>query len=369
MSFRLKGDGDLMVLDNSPRTLAGVTAGVLLAMLAVAGASAQPAARGAAREPPPPIIQGSPCLAGVALLCEWTSGETEFITRNEDRNPRVRDQVRGLSSSVTQTFSIGQEWTTTIEATGDWIIAPIAVRFGYTRGRATSVTRQISINGTRCRNWDVVETESWLVGRARRVWTNNRTKEKRMNETPIAVLRFKTLSAVPVGCSAPAIRPDEANRASADVPPAPPAAPNAYPRPAAPQPAVLAPVAPAPEPVAPPPPAPPPPAPAAAAPPPAAPREPGAIIFLRQPGNVDLARNFPERALARQREGQASLHCTVRADGGADCVVRGEYPEGWGFGDAALAIARRFQIAPQLSDGGPSAGRTFDRTYRWAIAQ
>ncbi|THD65043.1 TonB family protein [Phenylobacterium sp.] len=79
--------------------------------------------------------------------------------------------------------------------------------------------------------------------------------------------------------------------------------------------------------------------------------------WIEKPTGADFAEFYPKAALASNTEGRATLHCNVVATGGlADCEVNGEAPLGQGFGDAALAMAAKFQMKPQTRDGAPTSG-------------
>lgn len=78
--------------------------------------------------------------------------------------------------------------------------------------------------------------------------------------------------------------------------------------------------------------------------------------WLNKPSGATVARFYPERALDRGRGGKVVLDCLVGLDGRLTCTVASEDPERWGFGAAALRIAKEFRMAPQLEDGQPTAG-------------
>lgn len=78
--------------------------------------------------------------------------------------------------------------------------------------------------------------------------------------------------------------------------------------------------------------------------------------WLNKPSGATVARFYPERALDRGRSGKVVLDCLVGLDGRLACAVASEEPERWGFGAAALRIAKEFRMAPQLEDGQPTAG-------------
>ncbi len=71
--------------------------------------------------------------------------------------------------------------------------------------------------------------------------------------------------------------------------------------------------------------------------------------WLRQPR--DLARYYPPRPLARNISGQVVLDCLVDTNGALNCLVVSETPTNWGFGDAALRIARDYRMVPAMRDG------------------
>lgn len=79
-------------------------------------------------------------------------------------------------------------------------------------------------------------------------------------------------------------------------------------------------------------------------------------IWASTPSARRLSTLYPQRALDRGREGEASLQCTVLENGRLDCVPVSETPERAGFGTAAVRVARTFRHAPQLADGSDAAG-------------
>jgi len=79
--------------------------------------------------------------------------------------------------------------------------------------------------------------------------------------------------------------------------------------------------------------------------------------IITKPTNAQIQAAYPERALANQIEGGAAIDCIVDQDGKLErCQVAGEFPSGFGFGQAALDIAGDFTMKPRLLDGDPVSG-------------
>ena len=79
-------------------------------------------------------------------------------------------------------------------------------------------------------------------------------------------------------------------------------------------------------------------------------------VWIRTPSTRRLSTYYPERALERGREGEASIYCTIQQGGALDCVPVSETPAHAGFGTAAVHVARAFRHAPQRADGSAAAG-------------
>jgi protein TonB len=82
-----------------------------------------------------------------------------------------------------------------------------------------------------------------------------------------------------------------------------------------------------------------------------APRRP---VWTRTPSARRLEALYPARALEREREGEATLHCTVAERGALDCVRAEETPGG--FGTAAMRVARTLRHAETFADGSDATG-------------
>lgn len=69
--------------------------------------------------------------------------------------------------------------------------------------------------------------------------------------------------------------------------------------------------------------------------------------WAERPSGADAARLFPHRALEDRVSGRAVIGCRVTDDGRLEaCRVEEEEPEGYGFGESALAMADRFRMTP-----------------------
>jgi TonB family protein len=74
--------------------------------------------------------------------------------------------------------------------------------------------------------------------------------------------------------------------------------------------------------------------------------------FTEIPSAVEMARHYPKSALRQRLGGNAVLHCEITLQGLlSDCRVLSENPPSLGFGDAALALAPNFRVAPRIVDG------------------
>jgi protein TonB len=77
--------------------------------------------------------------------------------------------------------------------------------------------------------------------------------------------------------------------------------------------------------------------------------------WVRRPSGLTVY--YPRRALNRGIEGEAALTCVVSVTGHLDCAVVSETPTGWGFGEAAIRIARDHRMVPAMRDGIAVEGR------------
>ena len=70
-----------------------------------------------------------------------------------------------------------------------------------------------------------------------------------------------------------------------------------------------------------------------------------------------MATYYPDRASRMSVSGHATMECTVTASGAVSgCSVIAENPPDYGFGEAALRLAKLFKMRPMSRDGVPVEG-------------
>jgi TonB family protein len=90
---------------------------------------------------------------------------------------------------------------------------------------------------------------------------------------------------------------------------------------------------------------------------PAVAQAPGKSAWYGAPTAADVRAAYPARALAARLGGAATLSCDIAVTGRLTaCVVVSETPRGYGFGAAALSLAGKFAMEPELKAGKPVAG-------------
>ena len=103
------------------------------------------------------------------------------------------------------------------------------------------------------------------------------------------------------------------------------------------------------------------------APPQVAPPPPPRPSVIRNPSwSRQPTVEYPERAQSRGIErGRVGVECLVNPNGSmSDCRITSEDPPGVGFGQAALAGARRARVSPREVDGAAVGARvTFNMTF------
>jgi TonB family protein len=90
------------------------------------------------------------------------------------------------------------------------------------------------------------------------------------------------------------------------------------------------------------------------------------LVWIERPSPADFAANLPPRARADHIEGRATLDCIVDGEGRVACTVFSEEPRGYGFGEAALRLSRKFRMAPQTSAGAATAGGKVHIPLHWS---
>lgn len=90
--------------------------------------------------------------------------------------------------------------------------------------------------------------------------------------------------------------------------------------------------------------------------------------WAQRPDGHQFWRHYPTRAMDIGQSGMVILHCTVLADYALDCSAVYEGPEGWGFAEAALRIARSFRVLAQGPDSADTVGQTVRMPIRFRTA-
>ncbi len=88
------------------------------------------------------------------------------------------------------------------------------------------------------------------------------------------------------------------------------------------------------------------------------PNSPGSTLVWRaKPSADDMATYYPPKARRAERGGWAVIECQTLATGDMkDCLVLGESPKDFGFGDAALKLSAKFKLDPAKNDPATLAG-------------
>lgn len=81
---------------------------------------------------------------------------------------------------------------------------------------------------------------------------------------------------------------------------------------------------------------------------------PARPVWASVPSQRRLTSLYPDRALARGREGEARLQCTVLEGGSLDCARVEETANSFGY--AAMRVARTLRHAPTREDGASAVG-------------
>jgi periplasmic protein TonB len=87
----------------------------------------------------------------------------------------------------------------------------------------------------------------------------------------------------------------------------------------------------------------------------------------RSPTAADIRRVYPQVALDAGIEARVILLCTVQASRDLACTVDSEGTTGYGFGQAALSVARLFRVKPAEPDAPTAVGRMVRVPIRFAV--
>lgn len=87
--------------------------------------------------------------------------------------------------------------------------------------------------------------------------------------------------------------------------------------------------------------------------------------WIGQPDPAAFRANYPDEAVTQQVEGQATIECLVRLDTTLTCTAINEAPLGWGFGAAAIEIAKTFRVRPARRNGRDIEGGRVRRTIHF----
>jgi len=101
------------------------------------------------------------------------------------------------------------------------------------------------------------------------------------------------------------------------------------------------------------------------------PSEPAVIEdpnWVQLPTGADFIAAFPKAAIEQRASGEAVIECRVAAEGRlGDCAVLSETPAQYGFGEATLALAEHFRMAPQSLSGEPVDGALVRLPMVWKL--
>lgn len=80
------------------------------------------------------------------------------------------------------------------------------------------------------------------------------------------------------------------------------------------------------------------------------------VHWIERPSADAFDRFYPATARAQNVDGRVVLMCHVHLDTSVSCDIQLAEPGGWGFSEAALAIAQSFRLTPLIRNGQPVEG-------------
>ena len=81
-------------------------------------------------------------------------------------------------------------------------------------------------------------------------------------------------------------------------------------------------------------------------------------VMIQSPTEAEMMAMYPPDALSQGVVGHISTICLIGADGVArDCTVESATPQGWGFDEAGLRVARSLRYEPAQREGRPTPVR------------
>ncbi len=91
--------------------------------------------------------------------------------------------------------------------------------------------------------------------------------------------------------------------------------------------------------------------------------------WIRRPTAKDVYEYYPVQAEKLRLPGEATMQCVVAPSGRlSGCRVVEETPEGMGFGQSTLEIARLLQVRVTTLSGASAIGRPVRVPVTWRIA-
>lgn len=91
--------------------------------------------------------------------------------------------------------------------------------------------------------------------------------------------------------------------------------------------------------------------------------------WIRKPDAYTLSRHYPVRAQFKSMDGRAVVECHIGQGGFlADCKILEEDPSNFGFGEAALNVAKTCQLSERTPSGISTVGLKVRIPIRFATS-